>query len=554
MIAELAAVLFETTLALSAAIVLVLMLRRPLRRLAGARAAYALWALLPIAAAAVLLPAPVRIVESRPEATASIASVPPVAREATVPVAPEALLLLAWFCGACAMAVVLGTRQRRFLRRLGALRRREDEGWQADGVDAGPAVVGVVPGRIVLPADFDSRYTELERDLVLRHERAHVARRDPLANVVASALRCVYWFNPMLHYAVGRFRFDQELAVDATVLAQRPDARRAYADAMLKTQLVLEPPPLGCHWQSAHPLKERILMLKQPLPGTVRFAAGVSFALLVSLSSGYVAWASQPAQVQASDPATSATAARDAGEQRDDPGHAPPRYPQDAIDRRVSGTVVLIVDVGADGLPREAELSAERSTPQVDASLVASAREAVMRWRFQPALDANGKAEAGRVLVPITFDVHGEPDAEPAPNPAPTPHAAAKPFPAATADAVSIPEPREVSGAQATAPMATYDALQPPRYPIAAVNERRAGTVMLRVLVGSDGLPEQVELEASSGSPDLDEAAIAAAREWNFDPAHDGDKAIPSWVLVPVNFSLDPPAAGRSQLDVAGDA
>jgi protein TonB len=177
-----------------------------------------------------------------------------------------------------------------------------------------------------------------------------------------------------------------------------------------------------------------------------------------------------------------------------------------------------------------------------------------MQWRFQPALDANGKAEAGRVLVPITFDVNGEPDVEPAPNPAPMTHAAAKPSAAATADAVPIPEPREVSAAQAPAPMATYDALQPPRYPIAAINERRAGTVMLRVLVGSDGLPEQVELEASSGSPDLDEAAIAAAREWNFDPAHDGYKAIPSWVLVPVNFSLDPPAADRGQRDVAGDA
>lgn len=247
MIAESVAVLLETTLALSAATLLVLLLRRPMRRLAGARAAYALWLLLPIAAVAVLLPARISIVEPATEASASVGAALPTLQPATMSPQREPWMVSIWLVGAIAMVAVLGSQQRRFLRALGQLRRREDESWQTDRVDAGPAVVGVLRGRIVLPADFDSRYNELERDLVLRHERAHLARRDPLANVIASALRCVYWFNPLLHYAVGRFRFDQELAVDATVLAQRPDARRAYADAMLKTQLVLAPPPLGCH-------------------------------------------------------------------------------------------------------------------------------------------------------------------------------------------------------------------------------------------------------------------------------------------------------------------
>ena len=50
---------------------------------------------------------------------------------------------------------------------------------------------------------------------------------------------------------------------------------------------------------------------------------------------------------------------------------------------------------------------------------------------------------------------------------------------------------------------------------------------------------QQVEVETTSGSPDLDEAAIAAARGWKFNPAHDGYKYVSAWIGIPVNFELD---------------
>lgn len=283
-------------------------------------------------------------------------------------------------------------------------------------------------------------------------------------------------------------------------------------------------------------------MLKHPLPGGVRFATGVSFALLLSLSTGYVAWASQPAQIQERAPVAAASAAREVVERLDDRRHKPPRYPQDAIDRGVSGSVVLIVDVGADGLPLQAELSPERSSPQVDASLVASARDAVMQWRFEPARDENGKPKAGSVLVPITFDVDRKADPEP------TARAAPNPTPSPSANPLPVPVPR-TGAQQAPGPVPTYNAIKPPRYPVAAIQERRSGTVMLRVLVGSDGRLQQVEVETSSGSPDLDEAAIAAVRDWRFNPAHDGYKAVPAWIGVPVNFSLDESPTMRASAD-----
>ena len=55
--ADLFRVLCETTVAGSAAILLVLALRRPMRHAFGAGIAYAAWALVPLAMLAVLLPA-----------------------------------------------------------------------------------------------------------------------------------------------------------------------------------------------------------------------------------------------------------------------------------------------------------------------------------------------------------------------------------------------------------------------------------------------------------------------------------------------------------------
>jgi periplasmic protein TonB len=77
-----------------------------------------------------------------------------------------------------------------------------------------------------------------------------------------------------------------------------------------------------------------------------------------------------------------------------------------------------------------------------------------------------------------------------------------------------------------------------PVYPSAARRLREQGRVLLLVDVAPDGLPRQVNLAASSGSPRLDEAALAAVRQWRFVPARRGTTAVPAQVLVPIIFGL----------------
>jgi bla regulator protein blaR1 len=297
--AEVLRAMTETTLALSTAVLLVQLLRKPLRAAVGARIAYSVWILVPAMVAAVLLPAPSPLPASAqvtlPEQIRTVFAAPPNGDSTSYRALLLNLALTVWILGACAMCRSMLARQRLFLRTLGTLTRDANGLGRSDTVVA-PMLVGAWRSRIVVPTDFESRYSPEERELVLAHERAHERRRDIAVNLLASFALCVYWFNPLIYRALAWLRTDQELACDALVLAEHRGARRRYADALLKTQVATESAlrqPIGCHWQSTHPLNERIAMLKRPLPGQLRRLAGLAFITALTAASGYAAWAGQ---------------------------------------------------------------------------------------------------------------------------------------------------------------------------------------------------------------------------------------------------------------------
>jgi TonB family protein len=75
-------------------------------------------------------------------------------------------------------------------------------------------------------------------------------------------------------------------------------------------------------------------------------------------------------------------------------------------------------------------------------------------------------------------------------------------------------------------------------YPIKARKELREGVVLLRIKVLEDGKLGKVELAHTSGSSDLDAAALKAAVKWRFKPAlHDGE-IVAAWLEVPVRYIL----------------
>ncbi len=124
----------------------------------------------------------------------------------------------------------------------------------------------------------------------------------------------------------------------------------------------------------------------------------------------------------------------------------------------------------------------------------------------------------------------------PADSPAPTPIAVAPaPTPVVAANSAVAPPPPVP-----TQPRFDADYLDNPKpaYPPISRRLNEQGRVTLRVLVAADGGAREVQLHTSSGSPRLDESALAAVRRWKFVPARLGLEPVAAWVLVPISFTL----------------
>lgn len=86
-----------------------------------------------------------------------------------------------------------------------------------------------------------------------------------------------------------------------------------------------------------------------------------------------------------------------------------------------------------------------------------------------------------------------------------------------------------------------YQEVTRPAYPEVARRQGLEGTVVLAVKVLADGRTGEVRVKRSSGDSLLDEAAVAAARNWRFLPAMQGPRPMEAWAEVPVKFELTVP-------------
>lgn len=155
-----------------------------------------------------------------------------------------------------------------------------------------------------------------------------------------------------------------------------------------------------------------------------------------------------------------------------------------------------------------------------------------------------------------------EPPKEPVPRkvervaaPAPQPAAIADPTPEESAPTGSrVPQlatpvtPQVPAAASAPAvppkvelPSSQADYLQNPKpaYPPLSKRLGEQGKVMLRVLIGADGLPQKAEIAKSSGFDRLDQAAMAAVMKWRFVPGKRGGMPETAWAQVPIEFVLE---------------
>jgi beta-lactamase regulating signal transducer with metallopeptidase domain len=307
-------------LAFTVAILFVALLRRPCRRLFGVQRACQLWLLPPLVMLASQWPHVAAGVSANAPLPALVylitsAAVAPPARAGVVVIHGwQIAVLCTWALGIGLVSCRAMVAQRLYRDGLRDATPVTDTLTstpllRAAQPDVGPALVGAWNPWIIIPADFECRYDVVERGLILAHERMHARRRDGFGCLLAQITLAVFWFNPLAWWALGALRHDQELACDAAVLLEHRTERRAYANAMLKTQPSARQLPVGCSWSPRHPVTERIAMLKQPSPSRLRSRLGlITGVVLGTIVSGVVYAASQPSGPGVTSPSSAAAA------------------------------------------------------------------------------------------------------------------------------------------------------------------------------------------------------------------------------------------------------
>ena len=173
------------------------------------------------------------------------------------------VLLTVWLAGTLAAAAALLLSLVR-VRRLARARRRRGRPGVVGAADAlGGAPRTAAPGAPARESRASARrwpaasgvpssscpssardWSAERRDVVLAHEIAHLAGRDPLRHVAARLAVALYWFHPLAWMAARQATVAREQACDEAVLAlgTRPSA---YARVLLELAESMQPSAAG---------------------------------------------------------------------------------------------------------------------------------------------------------------------------------------------------------------------------------------------------------------------------------------------------------------------
>lgn len=379
-------------------LLLVLLLRRPLRSAFGATPAFTLWLLLPLFCLLPWLP------------TTPLSTALPAVR-----VMPDGALALATSMpatittlglGALWLAGVAACFARLLVHYVLLLR-------QGCGLDAtmtaallpmlhgfplrririaqqGPAVLWAPRPRLLLPADFLQRFDASERACVIRHELTHLRRGDAWWSLIAELMLALLWFHPLAWLALPRFRLDQELACDERSLRDAPEQRSQYAHTLLHSTGMSFAPAIT-PWLDQPQLKERLLMIQQVAFSVSRRRIGYLVLGLLMSCSVMVAQAATQKAAQAP------TADLQFNEK------IAPRYPKESIVNKEHGLVMLKIQVDTHGSVTTIDYDPARSTT-TSTALIKAASDAAAQWHFSPAM-RNGRPIEGYAMVPVQFDL-----------------------------------------------------------------------------------------------------------------------------------------------------
>lgn len=417
---------------------------------------------------------------------------------------PGRLVALAWLAttavllsGVLALAVRLGRQRRRWRRRV------------VDGVevwvsgDTGPAAVGVLRPRVVLPA-WALALEAGQRRLMVQHEAEHVRARDPQLALAALAVCVLAPWNLALWWQLRRLRLAIEVDCDGRVLRRSGDPR-SYGALLLTVGQRRAGLALALA-ESRTMLERRLRMIADRGRGrhivrAVGFLAVAGVALAVACETPAPTDSSADTQGAAPGPDASRgltgswtqTAECVAffldGE----------RTSREVIEDLAPERIRRVEVVKGEAVP--ASLGLEPGCDGIQVFTKAGAGAAVEAGR-------SGRASAESLLKEVS-----EGAAEPTFTP--------------------MTEPPRLENAPETT--RALQELYPPLLRDAGIG----GTANLWFLIDETGRVMRVRVNKSSGREELDAAALKVAERMEFTPARNGDEPVTVWIALDLTFQAD---------------
>ena len=131
--------------------------------------------------------------------------------------------------------------------------------------EGGPMLCRLPSGyRLIVPRASWQTLEASQRLLILRHELAHILRRDVWKSFGMRLLALPHWFNPLVWRIVGEFDECAEWACDEAAGRAAPDCVPEYARALLQLVDRAEPAVFATRAARASGISQRIRRLLQP--------------------------------------------------------------------------------------------------------------------------------------------------------------------------------------------------------------------------------------------------------------------------------------------------
>jgi hypothetical protein len=161
-----------------------------------------------------------------------------------------------------------------------------------------PLVLSGLQTRLILPSGLWRELDRAGRRAILCHELAHMRRRDHWIRWAEILISTLCWWHPLVWWVRRRIHEEADLSCDAWVTWLMPRGRRAYAEALLRTNAYLShnggPMPsvgLGVTSAGAKRFTRRITMV---MTNSKRPRCS-SASLLLACGLGLTGWAVMPA-------------------------------------------------------------------------------------------------------------------------------------------------------------------------------------------------------------------------------------------------------------------